>query len=233
MDPQWKVVWAVESHLKKCVSDCLQNWPTFESPNNTLNGNEKYVYSWAGTCGISNANLSNQHWRPWTFKFNVKSVQRWWCKEKQSKPRGCRYKCSKSIEIIGERNLRSWRTSLLHADFSQAEASIIVDLFVRSNIMNARKVHTFRQVKNTHNNRTTTNECIPPFLYPMQWLSVLQATMLTDAKNYQYRAVRLGVQRVSSNFDPIPTNRTTSIGIGMRWDSRLGLLMPLIQYIDV
>lgn len=67
----------------------------------------------------------------------------------------------------------------------------------------------------------------------MQWLSVLQATMLRDAKNYHYRAVRLGVQRVSSNFDPIPTNRTTSIGIGMRWDSRLGLLIPLIQYIDV
>lgn len=74
--------------------------------------------------------------------------------EKQSKPRGCRYKCSKSIEIIGERNLRSWRTSLEAMQTTcQAEASIIVDVFVKSNVMNACKVHTFRQVKNTHNNR--------------------------------------------------------------------------------
>ena len=86
-------------------------------------------------------------------------------KEKQSKPRGCRYKCSKSIEIIGERNLRSWRTSLLHADFSQAEASIIVDLFVKSNIMNASKVHTFRQVKNTHNNRSPLQQQTNAFLH--------------------------------------------------------------------
>lgn len=48
------------NHISKSVFRTVSKTdPRLNPHKNTLNSNEKYVYSWAGTCGISNANLSN------------------------------------------------------------------------------------------------------------------------------------------------------------------------------